>query len=190
MSRRTRSMRELIKALPGPPELHNAMHSLYGQPDRVAAIMATAMVEAVLERLLVASFKQRSRERERAMLGQSGPLATFAAKIQIAAAFGVITEPISEELTRMKNVRNIFAHAATNVSFDTPEIAELADNFKSLAAMRSGPGIRDHPVAETYKGKPGYVLVATLLSILMDGQIAKLGGERVYPERKLEASEV
>jgi len=156
------------------------MHSLYGQPDRVAAIMAGAMVETVLERLLVASFKQRSKEREASMLGQGGSLSTFAAKIQIAASFGIISEPMATELGRLKDIRNVFAHAPTNVTFETAEIAELSHNFGMLVAVRAVPSMQKSPFIDKYTGRRGYVLVATILSIMMDQYIKKLGGTPVY----------
>ncbi len=40
----------------------------------------------------------------------------------VGSAFGVISENLATELTIVRNVRNVFAHATANLSFARPEI--------------------------------------------------------------------
>ncbi len=180
MSRRGDLLRMLTVAFPPPPDLEASMHSLYGEPDRIAAIMAAAMVEAVLERLIRAKFKFHSKVRGQVLFGQNGPLSTFSGKIHIAVAFGIITEQTGEELVHLKNIRNVFAHASINVDFTTPEIAEESHNFRMLEAVRNVSSINEAPHIDSFTGKSGYILVAVILSIMMDGEIRKAGGVPVY----------
>lgn len=180
MSRRGELLRALTVAFPSAPELEASMHGLYNEPDRVAAIMAAAMVETVLERLIRAKFKVRSKVRDSILFGQNGALSTFSGKIHIATAFGLISEQTGEELVRLKKIRNVFAHASINVDFTTPEIAENSHNFKMLEAVRNVPSIQEAPHFSSFTGKSGYILVAVILSIMMDEEIRKAGGVPVY----------
>jgi hypothetical protein len=43
----------------------------------------------------------------------------FYSKIIVASAFGVISERAAGELSIIRNVRNVFAHATANLSFET-----------------------------------------------------------------------
>lgn len=186
MAKRGELLRALSASFPAPVELERSLDSLYKQPDRVAAIMAAALIEAVLERLIRVSFKHDSKVRNSILFGANGPLSTFSGKIHIAAAFGIITEAMAEELVRMKNIRNVFAHAATNVDFETPEIAQEAYGFNTLEAVRNVPSMKDAPHYNSFAGKHGYILVAGILAITMDTKIRDAGGEPVYPRADLD----
>ncbi|MER9590916.1 hypothetical protein NKI94_19185 [Mesorhizobium australicum] len=52
----------------------------------------------------------------------TGPLGTFSGKIKIARAFGILPAALAAELTKIKDIRNDFAHSEANLTFQTPDI--------------------------------------------------------------------
>jgi hypothetical protein len=74
-------------------------------------------------------------EDENRLFGSYGPVATFAAKIDMAYALGITMEAIHVELNKIRKIRNVFAHTRGPVSLDTEPIKSI---FYKLARP---PGI-------------------------------------------------
>src|SRR3989442_14479274 len=86
------------------PVLKESFHG----DDRTMAIMCAALLEDALEQLLRAQLRQ-SKVSDRLFVSEQ-PLGSFAAKISIAFATGMIGDMTHEDLVRIKDIRNIFAH--------------------------------------------------------------------------------
>src|SRR6266849_355365 len=93
------ALRKLSRKYPATPEIDKIMDDLRaGKDDPHIAIIATAIAEAALERLITKKLQVRTKN----LLGQlflnRGPLSDFHSKILVANAFGVITTNMAEEL--------------------------------------------------------------------------------------------
>lgn len=86
---------------------------LEGESDRAAAIVGAAWVEEALGAAVESILHPHKKARDR-LFGRSGPLATFAAKIDLATLFGFIDEAIRLDLDSIRDVRNVFAHDITH----------------------------------------------------------------------------
>ena len=130
------ALRRLSRKFPAPPEIERIMNDLGSEKDISIAIVASAIAEASLEKLITQKFKTKSS----ALIGQifktSGPLADFHAKILIANAFQIITSNMAEELHSIKTIRNTFAHAKVPISFDHELVAREVNALKMLSAIR------------------------------------------------------
>ena len=89
--------------------------------DRDAAIIFAAMLEHALEAAISSHFVGDAK-RELFSYDDDGPLATFASKISIGRALGVFDDRMRKDLTRLKKIRNAFAHARVHVDFSTKAI--------------------------------------------------------------------
>lgn len=136
-------LRELIRKWPAPPELKQALEIAQIESDRAAAIMSAALLEGVLEKYITSKLKVSDKETLHSLFDDRGPLSDFHSKILIAKAFGVITDGMAVELIRIKNIRNVFAHAAGLVSFETPEIKKAVGEFNMIKVLREG--LEGHP---------------------------------------------
>jgi DNA-binding MltR family transcriptional regulator len=123
------ALRKLSKKFPDRPELKKIFDGIRSLDDRSAAIMATALVEAVLERHIIKKLSVSAPDLIGALFHNRGPLSDFHSKILIATAFGVIRPDMAEDLHRMKAIRNVFAHAKISVTFNTLEIAKESSEF-------------------------------------------------------------
>lgn len=99
------------------------------------------------------------------MFENRGPLADFNSKILVAEAFGVITGPMAAELQMVRAVRNAFAHAKHNFTFNHSAVEKKTRSSSMLTAfdnMSPVPGF-DRGLPNT---KGAYLLVIRILLIM------------------------
>jgi hypothetical protein len=102
-------------------------------------IMAVSILEDWLENALKAKMQPLSNTVEMRIFGGQAPLRSFAAKIDIAYAFGLIDENIQGEMRALKDIRNTFAHAKTLLFINS---AELTKHFQKLGGWKKGCDLR------------------------------------------------
>ena len=177
------ALRKLSKMFPGDDEVKSIIASLHKESDRTVAIVGASLIESALEAILIRSFTARSKDLLDRIFQNRGPLSDFNSKILVAQAFGVISTPTAGEMQRIRHIRNVFAHARVNVSFDTPEIAREVEEFVTLLAMKSVklPDIEDHPL-QNLNGKPAFLLICKILLIIYSSSHEKLGGDGFISE--------
>jgi hypothetical protein len=99
------------------------------QRDRVAALMAAAMLEKKLEDAFKALIPIRSETVENRVFEGYGPLGSFAAKIDLGYLLGMFDAKTHKWLHTIKKIRNEFAHNPAKVTFKTQRIIDLCNNF-------------------------------------------------------------
>ena len=130
------ALRKLSKRFPAPPEIERIMDSLRDGTDLSAAIIATAILEASLEKLLVKKFTYKYPDLVGQIFTNRGPLADFHSKILIANAFGIITSNLAGELHSIKAIRNTFAHTKFPISFDHEYVGREVASLRALTAIK------------------------------------------------------
>lgn len=108
-----------------------------GQSDRAAAIVGAAWVEEELE-AAIRSFLIDDKESAKRLLGKSGPLSNFSAKIDLACVLGMCTRAIAKDLHTIRETRNDFAHnilAKDNakLNFNSEHIKDKCMTLKCVA---------------------------------------------------------
>jgi len=103
--------------------LENPSHSVASR-DRYIAIVASGAVEHALRLATERHLAPDLTEGERANLFRQ-PLGSFASRITMARALGVVSCEEAVELNRIRDVRNAFAHTIEALSFDAPEVTDL-----------------------------------------------------------------
>lgn len=143
------------------PELAEIVESLPNHSDRDAALIYGAMVENYLERAIATHFVSGESTTALFSYRSSGPLATFAAKIQIGYALGVYEERMRSDLRWIKNIRNAFAHVRKKIDFSTPAIADAC----SMLTPRGFPKMADGTDSAPPPGnREVYAMNATLIA--------------------------
>jgi DNA-binding MltR family transcriptional regulator len=136
MSKRGDELRKLIRDVPPPADVKAIFDNLHQESHRSAALVGASLLDTVLERLIRHSLKRKDTDLNNQLFQQRGPLGDFYSKIIVASAFGVISPKLAHDLNIVRNVRNVFAHATTRLSFDTPEIAKEIKRSVMLKAIR------------------------------------------------------
>jgi len=99
---------------------------LIDESDRGSVIVAAALLEDDIGELLQKVIKSHniSTKHIKDMFGLSGPLSSFSSKILICFGFGFISKEIFDDLTKIRKLRNKFAHSSEKVDFLSADIED------------------------------------------------------------------
>jgi DNA-binding MltR family transcriptional regulator len=166
------ALRKLSRRFPAPLETRNILDALDKEPDRSVAIVSASLLEAALERLLIRKFTCFDNDLLGRLFQNRGPLSDFHCKILIATAFGAISTGTAEELHAIKAIRNAFAHASANITFDTQEVAKEVDNLGILKVFaEQGKKYGFIPAPD----KDGFILVVRVLFAIVELSLREPG---------------
>lgn len=94
--------------------------------DRATVIVATSVVEKDLVKAIEIRMVPDARETSM-LFKHSGPLGPFEAKVHLAYLMGMIDGPLRDDLTRIGDIRNRFAHQVEPLRFNSHAIHALCD---------------------------------------------------------------
>lgn len=98
--------------------------------DRTIALTIGTVIEQALEGVLIAHLPGIAEENEGYFFFDNGaPLRDFDAKIRMGMALGIYGPRVRDDLSLIRQIRNVFAHSREPISFDTPEITEACSHF-------------------------------------------------------------
>jgi hypothetical protein len=117
----------------------NSANILAEQNDRAAAVRTSALIEETLTFILQLYFNATPANEKRGDV-QTGhllarlfenfwPLSTFAGKILLFDALGLLSASARHDLHQIKKIRNSFAHEPTLLEFSSPSIAQKCDSL-------------------------------------------------------------
>jgi len=109
------------------------------ESDRAAAILAAAFLETYLADYLRVFFVDDP-ECVR-LLEETAPLGSFAARAQVAYAFGLLTPEVASDLRYIRKIRNLFAHDISELSFSSPRVKDLCSNLSSAKPLPVAEGV-------------------------------------------------
>jgi DNA-binding MltR family transcriptional regulator len=115
--------------------------SLSKESDRGCVLVAAAILDKYLEMLIRAEFSQDATVVKRVinpLFKGQGPLASFWSKTQLAYSLDLIPEWMYEDLERIRELRNEFAHRYKAADFEDPAVVRLTEKLKGANyAIRS-----------------------------------------------------
>lgn len=123
VSRRAPNFRDLLGGMVDPGQRRD---------DRSAVIIGVAGLERGLERLLRAKFRRMRRADYQKLFEGTGPLATMSGKIQVGYALGLYGPKTRHDLEVFNEIRNVFAHAAHNITFKNKRLMDRASGLFAL----------------------------------------------------------
>ena len=105
---------------------------LIDESDRGAVIVAAAILEDELDELLkgIIQSNKITKKALGEMFNLNGPLSNFSSKALICYGFGLISKDIFNDLTKIRKLRNKFAHSSGEVDFLTKEIGDIVASLK------------------------------------------------------------
>lgn len=108
-------------------ELRDIMNAIVSEDIRVLAILACSYTDDRLEKMFKAFVPTTIPGGASSLFGPFGPLATFANRIKLAAAFQLLTEYLIEGMNSLRKVRNDLAH-----NWNSRALSETEEIIKSL----------------------------------------------------------
>lgn len=161
------SLADLSKRDPTSGELTTSLWEMHNGSDRVAAILGSALVENELMHLLETRFWDEN-DRNALFQSKGAPLQTFASRILIAKALGLVSAEMADELNRVRSIRNAFAHALLSIDFAHPEVAAYCEALRPRKANMlswEGEDDRELPPARVRFEKSCWHLTMTMLTL-------------------------
>ncbi len=157
----------------------DAMHS--DIPDRSAALTMAVGAEIGLQGMLVYALSLRDPKKILKLFYGNGLFSSFDSKISAALNLNVIGTLAYENLCVIKNVRNVFAHALSEVSFDSEPISKACKRIKLLD--KNSQFFVDNEEAKKYRLVFGYSCNEIFQKSLNHFSVKWLTGE--YDKRSL-----
>lgn len=111
-------------------ELSTFFAELQSETDRGLPLVAAALIDEKLMETLQ-SFFCEGKAADRLLSEVNAPLGTFSSRIEACFALGLIDEHEYREITLVRKVRNLFAHARHGLMFTNDKVAGLCSAFAS-----------------------------------------------------------
>lgn len=100
-----------------------AHENFLGMSDQAVVLFSCAFLDRALERAILTRMRKLKSKYHRQLFLGTGPLSSFWAKIRLAYSLALFGPETYEELDKLREIRNVFAHAAHPVKFGTKRIA-------------------------------------------------------------------
>jgi mannitol operon repressor len=159
-------------------QISSFLKELNTQTDRGAAIIAAAVLDELLQMVLVARFIELGSERKEALFERTGaPLSNLSARIEVAFAVGVINNQARLMAHFVREVRNSFAHRIEASSFDDPEVVDIIER-RLIAVVPAAKQIATNRerFLRTFQG------LAAVLYALLAADIRVNDSDEIYKE--------
>jgi hypothetical protein len=127
---------KLSRQIPSLEEYREISKEILNGSDRSVAIILAAEVERFLEFAILSKLTNINDHDK--LVGHDGPLATFSRKIHIGYAMGLYDVQFRDDLTRIKDIRNDFAHSVMPLSFNTTSVKDRCSAINQVPAA-GGP---------------------------------------------------
>lgn len=105
-------------------EIQSLLDELSGENDRASAIVGAAWMDDIILSLL-STFMVPHKETDHLLgIKGRGPISNYWSRVITAFALGLITEEEKDNLEKIGNIRNLFAHRIHRSSFSNPKIRD------------------------------------------------------------------
>lgn len=112
-------------------DLFDILIDLEQESDRAVAIIGGTRAEDALEFALTRKMRRLSSSDSDGLFVGDSPLATFSAKIKIGYAFKLFNSDTRNELDKIRELRNAFAHSRRRLTFKTKQVIAVCNSLKS-----------------------------------------------------------
>jgi hypothetical protein len=124
-----RSLRDLSNVLVLDDHIQDILHELDHQSDRGVALIAASMLDIGLRWAIMCRLGDYPDSDKILFEDEGAPLGTFANRIKIAKAIGVIGPYTEGHLNSVRLIRNQFAHSPLKIDFANDLIAAEIDKL-------------------------------------------------------------
>ncbi|MCI0536224.1 MAG: MltR family transcriptional regulator [Verrucomicrobiales bacterium] len=125
--------------------LHQFVQSLFKESDRGCVLIFASRLDESLEdlhRAYIKSTVAASRKLLDRLFATHAPLSTFAARIQLAHCYGLVSKADYQDLETLRQLRNAAAHSSTDFSFRSSETQKHVLSITAPKRPHTFPGIR------------------------------------------------
>jgi hypothetical protein len=103
-------------------------------PDRIVGILAPALLDHRLTERLIMGF-QPDAHVSSGMRKGVGPFGNFNTKINLGYLLGIYSEKVRNDLLKIQDIRNRFAHSHVRLDFDSAEIGKFVQELTTIGRL-------------------------------------------------------
>jgi hypothetical protein len=143
----SRAFKKLSKRLPDLNELSGLIDGLEKHTDREVALLGASVLETCLEFAILSKFPDISNDDKNGLFGRDddketgGILSTMSSRVLLAHVLSIISNEMRDDLSKIKHIRNLFAHSPTSVNFENTELCTLCDALVTGARIDEEAGM-------------------------------------------------
>ena len=149
------------------------------QSDRGAAIVAFAYLDDLLRKVIQSrlhNYKHKGEDIWKTMFTGAGPLATFSARRRLALMLGIIGLETYDDLGRLSQIRNEFAHRRSRRTFKSQRIRDLCEALK-IPIRKKLESLDEPTLPESVVSKSRLTYLNTIMYLCGSLRVlAKFGG--------------
>ena len=141
------------------------LKTIKAESDRGCVLVAAAFLDEALELLLRSKMKSEPQVVKKSadpLLTGIGPLKSFWAKTELCRTLDLLAEWEYEDLSRIRNLRNLFAHSYEHADFDDPRVIEIVMKLNAFGE-RIVPQGKATPPAGVKEARQRFSLAASWL---------------------------
>lgn len=169
------ALRKLSREAPSAEELAAIRKETEKLDDRAAAIIESSLVERALELVIRSALPPMDNAAWAELVERDdGPLSRFSHKIKLGYAMKLFEQSVRDDLSRIKNIRNTFAHAPKNIRFTHERISTVCKSFELVDDLEPARP-EDAEAIKKHKAEPRsrFVLTARLIETVFRRHAAK-----------------
>jgi hypothetical protein len=170
-----KNIRDLSHQMPSPGEFSRMIDGVDSWDGRAAALVLTALLDSFLEWSLRFTFVPLEPDEFNSLFRESpGHISSFASKIALAHALGIFNRLERKAADNVRHVRNAFAHATSDISFESSAIADFCTAMDPSVLIEGG-----EYQAETNTPRERFTITCLLLCtklIRYNRKVASLAG--------------
>jgi len=136
--------------------------------DAGHVIMAVAIIDQLLEALILAYLPKMADDAAIMLFGHRGPFGSLPSKARFARAVGLIEGDTHSDLKAIQRIRNAFAHPRGFLHFASPEIAAEFQGVKHWPSTEDNKALFDERVALCSR-----TMEAKIQNLIWEGATAK-----------------
>ena len=120
----------MVQRTTDPLGFRSAFEAVRQRTHSGLVIAVAAILDSQLERCLKQAMQPLSKKMYAELFDPMRALGSFASKITMAYALGIIARDVYVQLEKVRKLRNAFAHSSDLLHFRSPSIAPLIDRLK------------------------------------------------------------
>jgi hypothetical protein len=131
------ALKKLLKAKPTPDDVKRALKELDTDGPRGTVVLGHALIEDAMRSAIAFQARPLEEEEYNQLFRWIGPLSSMSAMTRVAHAFKIIGTKTRDDLDRLRELRNAFAHAQVILTFESEAVLTelmLFECLKKLAA--------------------------------------------------------
>jgi hypothetical protein len=135
-----KTLRELTRHHLAKGEIGAFVRELFDSSDRACALLGAAVLDRELTDLIGTMLIDHSDATiDRVFFARDAVLPSFASRIDMSHSMGLISDDYRRELSRIRRIRNAFAHASLSVQFTEHAIKSECENLTMKPLKWSKP---------------------------------------------------